>query len=467
MAKKSKQNTYNGKPGLSSLAILATTICRIRHRAILLVFAGLLSVVGATAVYGRTSTSSDDSTTSVETGTESGYTAAETGFLSRSTLTSDWWGARSTMADNGVSLDFRYTSFYQGLVSGGLISGTGRKNFNYGGKVDAFINLDSGKMGLWEGGGFRSHIEYSHGDLKTNLGGTIFATNTAKYWPVATPDKVVATSLHFTQKVGDRSSIALGKFNPIDLLAADPFFGGWGIDRFMNLTLTAPPSGLIPVVFIGGIASIRTESLDWTIMVFDPHDRTNDYLPGDLFEDGVNISVGATHKTSLAGRKTSYGLTGLYSTAHGVDFSAIGGIGEGVSTKTGAWNINFEFKHNLEESRGQPNENWGFHFKVAIADGNPNYVKSSLVAGIGGKALFFGRPQDSFGLGVFYYNLSNVLEASVRPIAKIGDEAGIEAYYSWAVTPWLYFGPDIQYLNPARGRFKNALVVGLRMQIRI
>ena len=48
-------------------------------------------------------------------------------------------------------------------------------------------------MGLWEGGSISSHIEYSHGDLATNLGGTLFSTNTALYWPVGTPEEVVVT----------------------------------------------------------------------------------------------------------------------------------------------------------------------------------------------------------------------------------------------------------------------------------
>ncbi|TFH40126.1 MAG: hypothetical protein E4H01_17115, partial [Lysobacterales bacterium] len=196
-------------------------------------------------------------------------------FLTRSALTGDWWGARSSLVDHGVSLDLRYTSFYQGLASG-----TGDKTHEYGGKVDAFINLDSGKMGLWEGGGFRSHLEFSHGDAPANLGGAIFAVNTALYWPVDTPDELVATSLNFTQKLGDRNSIAFGKFNPVDLYASHPFYGGWGIDRFMNIVLAAPPSGLIPVVFMGAVATIETEPVTLTIIVSDPNDRTNDYFPG-------------------------------------------------------------------------------------------------------------------------------------------------------------------------------------------
>jgi porin len=387
-------------------------------------------------------------------------TAPADSLWTRSRLTGDWWGARSHLADHGVTLDLRYTSFYQGLASG-----TGDEDLEYGGKVDAFINLDSGKMGLWEGGGFRSHLEYRHGDAPANLGGAIFAVNTALYWPVGTPEELVATSLFFTQKVGDRSSIALGKFNPVDLLAADPFYGGWGIDRFMNLILAAPPSGLIPVVFMGAVANIRTNQVNWTFMVFDPNDRTNDYFPGNLFEDGVNVSVSGAHTTTVAGRKTTFAVTGLYSTAEGVDYSTLP-PGFETTTKSGAYIVNFELKHNLQESATQPNAVWGFYFKVATADGNPNYVQSSVIAGIGGKALFFGRPQDSFGLGAYRYNLSDELQGTQLPNTSFKDESAIEAFYSCAVTPWLYVGGDIQYINPAAGNFDNALVLALRTQIR-
>jgi porin len=359
-----------------------------------------------------------------------------------------------------VSFDLRYTAFYQGLASG---TGASATDFEYGGKVDAFVNFDSGKMGLWEGGGFRSHLEYRSGSAPANLGGAIFAVNTALYWPVATPNELVATSLYFTQKLGDQGSIALWKFNPVDLLASDPFYGGWGIDRFMNLILAAPPSGLIPVVFMGAIGTIRTEPISWTFMVFDPEDRTNDYFPGDLFKTGVNISVSGAHTTTLAGRKTTFVVTGIYSTAEGVDFSDLYPPGFSTSTKKGAYNVSFEFKHNLQE---QDNASWGFYFKAATADGNPNYVQSSFIAGIGGRALFFGRPQDSFGLGAFRYNLSDALKNSLEPNTRFSDEAGVDAFYSYAVTPWLYVGADIQYIKPATGGDKNALVPGLRAQIR-
>ena len=241
--------------------------------------------------------------------------AADT-LLTRPTLTGDWGGARTTLANNGVSLDLRHSSTYQGLIEG-----SGDKDFAYGGKVDAFINLDSAKMGLWEGGGFRSHIEFRNGSAPSGLGGAIFATNAMLFWPGDEPYRWAATSLYFTQKLDDKSNLAIGKFNPVDLLAADPFYGGWGIDRFMNLVFAAPPSGVVPVVFMGVIGSLKTEAINWTLMVFDPEDRTFDYLPGDLFSTGVNISLSGAHNTTLAGRKTTYAVTGVYSTAEGTEIS--------------------------------------------------------------------------------------------------------------------------------------------------
>ena len=372
---------------------------------------------------------------------------------------SNWLARRAWLADRGVSVDFRYTSFYQGLASG-----TGETDYEYGGKSDLFINIDSSQLGLRKGGGFRSHFEYSHGDAPANLGGAIFGVNTAMYWPADTPDELVATSLYFTQKVGDRTSIAVGKFNPVDLYAQHPFYGGWGSDRFMNVVLVAPPSGLIPVVFMGAVATVEIEPVTWIFVVSDPYDRTDDYLPGDLFSDGVLMAVNATRVATLAGRETTYGITGLYSTAEALDYSLIGGeIGRG--TKSGAYNINIQFTHNLQESGDQSDAAWGFYLKAGIADGNPNYVERSIIFGIAGSPLFFGRPQDSFGIGAYYYDLSDALQDSLDPLANLKNESAIEAYYNWGVRSWLTLGLDVQYINPATGNYKKALVPSLRMQI--
>ena len=50
--------------------------------------------------------------------------------------------------------------------------------------------------------------------------------------------------------------------------------------------------------------------------------------------------------------------------------------------------------------------------------------------------------------------------------AIIGDLVAFEFFYNNAPTPWLSIGPDIQYVKPAREGFDNALVLGLRLQLK-
>ena len=385
----------------------------------------------------------------------------DTNWSTRKTLTQDWGGARSSLADKGMIFDLRHTTTYQGLMSG---TRRDDDDTGFGNKVDAFITFNSEKMGLWEGGALRVHLDYRYGNAPSTYGGAIFATNTMLYWPGNSEDRLEATSLFYAHKISDTVGLAIGKFNPLDTLASSAFYGGWGIDRFMNLILAAPPSGLIPVVFMGAIASIKTKPVAWTIMIYDPEDRTFDYFPGDLFETGVNIYVSGAYATMLSGRKTTYIVNALYSTAEGTDYSMLEPGNYPISTKKGSYNFSVEFKHTLQE---EGKADWGLYIKAAIADGNPNYVESSLIVGIGGKALFLDRPQDSFGVGAYYYNLSDHLEDTGNPLNTFRDEYAIEAYYNYEVTPWMLIGPDIQYIRPASGRSENAFVGALRMQFRL
>lgn len=55
--------------------------------------------------------------------------------LDRYRLTGDWWGARSALAEEGLTFDFYDTQFYQGVASGGQ-----RRQFRYGGKLDYLFN---------------------------------------------------------------------------------------------------------------------------------------------------------------------------------------------------------------------------------------------------------------------------------------------------------------------------------------
>jgi porin len=381
----------------------------------------------------------------------------------RSQLTGDWGGARSLLQKKGVTFNLEWTQFYQGLGAG-----TGPKSFDYGGRLDAFLHLDTGKLGLWKGGGLHTHLEYRYGTLPAFRGGTLLPVNTGALLPLGSADTVVASSLYLTQQFGDRATLLIGKINTVDLLAGDLFFGGSGIHRFMNVAFVAPPTGVTPPVIFGGIVNVKVKPVLLTFMVFDPDDRTTDYWPDDLFQNGVNFTLAATYATAIARRPTSFSLSGTYSTKAGTDLSSIL-LAPGVTTnnqRRGSYSIGLGFSHLLHVNPNNPREGWGVFLKAAIDDGNPNPLQGSLQVGVGGKGLFRGRERDSFGVGYFFYNFSDALQDSLDPLVNFDDEHGIEAFYSVAVTPWFYITGDLQYIDPASGDNQNAFIAALRANIR-
>ncbi len=376
-------------------------------------------------------------------------------------LTGDWGGVRSQLAERGLSLDLEYTQFYQGLLSG-----DGNDDWDFGGRVDAFFNVDTGKLGLWQGGGLRTHAEYRYGDLRGRQGGALWPVNTGATLPLGAGEQIVASSIYLTQSIGKNINLMVGKINAVDLLASDPFFGGWGIHRFQNVAFVAPPSGVVPPTIMGAIASIKTAPITWTFMAFDPKDRTNDYWPDDLFDDGVNLSLAATHVGKLAGRTTLYTLTGTYSTQDGANLGELLLPADlKTGNKDGSYNVSFQFSHYLKQHSAQPGDGWGLFVKGALADGNPNPIQQSIIGGIGGKGLFPSRRDDTFGIGYFYYNFSDELQDSLNALINLDDEQGLEVFYNVAVTPWFSIGGDLQVIDPAFGSNQVAIIAGLRATV--
>ena len=387
---------------------------------------------------------------------------AEPGFMQRDTLTGNWGGRGDQLAEKGVRLDLEFTEYYQGMFSG-----DGNDDFEFGGRVDALVRFDTKKMGLWDGGGLHTHLTYRFGDLPAFRGGALWPVNTGSILPLDEKDSLVASSLYLSQRFGDSASLLLGKINAVDLLAADPFFGGWGNHRFMNLAFVAPPSGVVPPVIMGAVASYRAAPYTLTFMIFDPDDRTGDYWQDDLFSDGVNLSFGVTRDGDAFGRRTSINFTGTYSTEDQADLSEIVLPPElRTGIKDGAFNFSVKISHLLIESSSHPGQGLGIYGRAAIADGNPNPIETSFTGGFAGHRLVAGRPDDVFGIGYYYYDFSGDLKSAVQPLLNFDHEQGIEIFYNLAVTPWFRLAADLQWVRPANGDKDDAWVGGLRANIR-
>jgi len=384
------------------------------------------------------------------------------GFLQRETLTGNWGGLRDQLDEKGVKFDIEFTEYYQGMFSG-----TGYDDFDFGSRADTLIYFDTEKLGLWEGGIFNTHLTYRFGDLPAFRGGALWPVSSGSILPVGEEDRLVASSLYLNQRIGDSGRLLFGKINVIDLLARDPFIGGWGNHRFMNLALMAPPSGVLPPVIMGTRFDHQIDPFILSFMIYDPQDRTSDYFPDDLFSNGVNLSLGGTWIGKVFERATSITLTGIYSTEDSIDLSEFLLPPDlRTGTEDGAYNISVGISHLLLESPTTPGKGMGFYSKAAIADGNPNPIEEAFSGGFAGHHIVPTRPNDTFGIGYYKYNFSGELKSALSPLVSFGNEQGIETFYSFAVTRWFHVTTDLQWIDPAIEDNDNAWIGGLRANVK-
>lgn len=376
-------------------------------------------------------------------------------------LTGSWGGLRDRLLDGGLGIEASTTGFYDGLFSDGP-----RDGWRPGGRADAFVTADLERLGMWNGGALQLHLESRFGDIPGQRGGALWPVQVGQTLPLGREGDVVASSIYLTQRLSESTTVLAGKINAIDLLAKDPFFGGWGRDRFQNLVFVAPPSGVVPPTIVGAVLLHEAGSVLVTAMAFDPNDRTRDYAPDDLFADGVNLSLGASVRGEFLGRASSLGLTGTYSTKDATD------LGElllppdlRTAPKDGSSHLALQFGHLLVASAAKPDQGLGVYAKFGIGDGNPNPVRYSAVGGLSGHGLVPGRPLDSFGVGWFAYSFSKDLQDSLAPLVDFDAEYGQEVFYQLAVSPWCRVSFDLQVIEPATGGESTAVYGGIRANL--
>jgi hypothetical protein len=74
----------------------------------------------------------------------------------------------------------------------------GDQSFDFGGRSDAFIHFNTGKLGLWDGGGFHFHLESRYGeatDRAAPRSGGLWPLNTGVVLPLGDPGRISAPLL--------------------------------------------------------------------------------------------------------------------------------------------------------------------------------------------------------------------------------------------------------------------------------
>lgn len=381
----------------------------------------------------------------------------------RSTLSGDWGGIRNQLAEKGVTFDLSITQVGQGVVDGGK-SGA----WQYGGRGDIVMNVDSQKLGLWPGAFLNLEAEGNWASSVNGNTGALMTVNTSQVLPLP-GENFDLISLNFSQFLSPYFGLTIGKYATVTAHSGDmnEFAHGKGDTQFMNFAFNFNPllAVTVPYSTLGtGVIVLPTKDPKEAIvnvMVFQANGQPNTSGFGNL--DGNKIVLAASGRLrtdffSLTGHQ-SFGTTFSNKKFTSMD-QRLGSIIEtrALSGEKGSWNIYYNFDQYLYEPKKGADRGVGLFGRLGVSDGNPNFMKFFGSFGVGGKGVFESRPLDQFGLGYYFINIANpTIQGPLQTKSFLRDEYGFEAYYNFAITPWLKLTPDIQII---RGAQKEKIQIG-------
>lgn len=384
-------------------------------------------------------------------------------FSERNTLIGSLDGWRQKLANEGITLDANLTQVTQGVAAGGIEEG-----WEYSGRGETRLNLDTSKLGWWPGGLLTVIGEGNYGSSLSNKTGALLGTNVNDLFPESENSFVIPQVL-FTQFLSPEFAISIGKFTTITATGGDmnEFAHGKGSDKFLNPNFNFNPLMAVTVPYSTlGVAGIYLPSKDLTITVsaINPYGKPGSAGFDDLFTEGATFASEGRYTTHFFG-KTGHQLLGAtVSTANYVDLDqrAANFIFPGlpVEQASNSWAAYWNADQYFYQPDTTVNRGVGVFARFGISDGKANPIENFASFGIGGKGVIPCRENDGFGIGFFY---SWAVNNSVTSLAGFEDAQGYEAYYEIALTPALKLSPDIQWIDPSQQRVDSSWVLGARL----
>ena len=356
---------------------------------------------------------------------------------------------------SGIQIEADFTQFL-----GVGLAGDGDRDPRYGGRLDVIIDVP-----ITDRLSINAHPEFIYGKNVNNIGdGTVLPTNTAMAFP-ENGDEGFDLSLYLKWKIGPAASLMAGKINVFDLVQQTPIIGGGGLEGFQNIALAAPPDGLVPPSIFGAMLTVPTKKAIFSLWVFDPEDTTQETGFENPFSTGVSMLASVAVPVAIGGKPGLQSIKAVYSTKSGIDLADVPQFSfpEGIvfDRKNSRWSLGYSFQQFLWMNPDAPGAGWGVFGQLTISDGNPTPVDWSGLVGIAGNPVK-SRPNDKFGVGYFHQSFSEPLADKIRPFFDLGDEQGVEAFYTAQIGKILRMTGNVQVIDPGDKGKSTAIVAGLR-----
>ena len=409
------------------------------------------------------------------------------GIWRRNTMFGDLDGRRSDWYDKGFSVDMQATQIYQGVTSGGSVTGSG--NGTYNGLLEINAYLDTAKLGWWSGGLLATTLQTSWGTPLSSEAGNISPVNATPLWPVPFVETTRVMEYYLTQGLPHNIMMIVGRVDATNFLDTNSyanipesqFFNGslnndllWG-----NLLTFSTYAALFVIPVKEGI-SIATG-------VWTPNTQPDDY--GGDWNDWAAV-INPIFSYHIDGKPGKAQVTYAYSSSDTAPFdnprfspnafTDIISDKEGIRSRSGNWLVTFNLEQHLWSPNGADEDyatgtqdftnnppGVGLFYRFGYMPDDRNSFNMTMSGGLGARGIIPGRPNDRMGIGVYGMWASDEFkDSSFLLNALLDDEVGFEAYYNFAITPWLQLSVDAQYIEQGLTTSDNAWVLGSRLNIR-
>ena len=393
---------------------------------------------------------------------------------SRSTLTGDWGGVRNELAETGIIFKASATQIYQGTISEGFDDDTYWRN---SGTVDYEMDLDFGKMGLWQGGFLKVRGMSNYRKSINTKSGSIMPVNSDALFPWPEGNYTGLTDLLFMQKLSAHFGLIAGKLNTLEPGDVNEFAHDYKT-QFLNAAFLINPVTLrtcpYSAVAIGTI--FHSKNAEFNFNVTDTEGSAVNSGTKTVGHDGTTLATQLRFKTFFLGRPGHQLFGGTWSNKKFNDLdqdprtilSQILVPNQDIPLKTykDSWCFFYNMDHYLYLKEGTVDQGLGVFARYGVSDGKANPIKYFASIGIGSKGLIPGRRRDTFGVGYYCLWFSNELPSIVKRNLLEDTEQGAELYYNICLTPWMQITPDLQIIESGAKSVDNTIVVGgLRMQL--
>lgn len=427
---------------------------------------------------------------------------------SQDTLTGDWGGLRTRLADSGLTLGLTEVSEILGNVSGGQ-----RQGGDYMGRTELAVDLDLDKLAGWRGALFHANGYQIHGRGLTghNLGGNMLDSSNIE----ATRTTRLFDAYFQQALLDDTLSVRIGQIAADDEFLTSQYAASFinGTFGWAGIMAADLPSGgpAYPLATPGvRVKYSPTESLSWQTALFngDPagsmvgnsnaqiRDRagTTFSTNRDLFAITEAAYILPADR-QIGELPASVKLGGWYHSArfndyrYDVEDNQIGVTGSAARRDVNNYGLYAVIDKMLMAKPDTDDQGVSGFLRMAGAPDDRNLVSFYFDTGLTYKGPFEGRDSDIAGIAVSFakvgdaaidqdkdYNRAN--PRATRPVRDY--EAAIELTYQYAAAPWWIIQPDIQYIiHPAgcgasptadssvsTSAMKDAFVLGARTTIK-